>query len=239
MMAPAPLPPPVVERHGPWWLVRDDRIVGGTKRRVLPLFFDGTHREYVYASPAYGYAQVALAASCRDYGLQATVFVAQRRVPYRHTQTAADLGAQICTVPYGYLSNVQAKARAYAVAVGARLVPFGLDDERVVAALATCAAGVAAQVGPVPELWTVAGSGVVSRALQRAWPGVPVHAVQIGHALDDRQRGRARVHVAPERFEQEARDPPPFPSCGNYDAKAWRFIGREAVPGALFWNVAG
>ena len=29
-----------------------------------------------------------------------------------------------------------------------------------------------------------------------------------------------------------------FPSCGNYDAKAWRFITAQASPGALFWNVA-
>jgi hypothetical protein len=46
------------------------------------------------------------------------------------------------------------------------------------------------------------------------------------------------VYRAPERFEDEALEPPPFPSCSNYDAKAWRFIRRHAEAGALFWNVA-
>jgi len=43
---------------------------------------------------------------------------------------------------------------------------------------------------------------------------------------------------APEKFEQDARLRPPFPSCSNFDAKAWRFVRQRAAPGALFWNVA-
>ena len=34
------------------------------------------------------------------------------------------------------------------------------------------------------------------------------------------------------------RDDPPFPSCSNYDATAWRFVKAYARQGALFWNVA-
>jgi hypothetical protein len=81
----------------------------------------------------------------------------------------------------------------------------------------------------------VAGSGTLTRALQRAWPHAAFHAVRIGSAPD---AGRATLHMAPEPFERDAKQPPPFPSCGNYDAKAWRFILRHATPGALFWNVA-
>jgi hypothetical protein len=86
------------------------------------------------------------------------------------------------------------------------------------------------------EVWTVAGSGTLNRALQHAWPGATVHAVQIGARP---KVGRAIVWAAPERFEHDAELPPPFSSCGNYDAKAWRFIKQHAQPGALFWNVAG
>jgi hypothetical protein len=86
------------------------------------------------------------------------------------------------------------------------------------------------------EVWTVAGSGTLSRALQHAWPDATVHVVQIGARP---KVGRAIVWQAPERFEHDAGLPPPFPSCSNYDAKAWRFIREHAQPGALFWNVAG
>jgi hypothetical protein len=86
-----------------------------------------------------------------------------------------------------------------------------------------------------PQVWSVAGSGVLTRALQRVWPEAEFHAVQIGHAPDV---GRAILHRAPERFEDDAKLPPPFPSCSNYDAKAWRFIAEHAAPDSLFWNVA-
>lgn len=225
------IPPPVIEDRGGLLVVRDDLIPGGTKRRVLPALLTGA-AEYVYASPAYGYAQVALAHACREAGLQATVFTAKRKEPHARTVEAARAGAKVVMVPTGYLSNVQAKARAYAAAAGARLLPFGLDTPGFVSALAGVARALA--VRPA-EVWTVAGSGVLTRALQRAWPGARFFAVQVGKVP---AAGKAELLVAPEPFERDARQPPPFPSCSNYDAKAWQFVRRLAGPGALFWNVA-
>src|SRR5438128_11379913 len=97
-------------------------------------------------------------------------------------------------------------------------------------------AGVARGLKVSPsEVWTVAGSGVLTRALQLAWPAARFFAVQVGTAPN---AGRAEVIKARERFEQDAKVRPPFPSCSNFDAKAWRFIQQRAAPGALFWNVA-
>lgn len=220
-----PCPPPVIERFGALLVVRDDLIPGGTKQRVLPpLLAPGT--EYVYASPAYGYAQVALAHACREVGGRATVFTAKRGTPH------ARAGAKIVMVPTGYLSNVQAKARGYAAVVGASVLPFGFDTAEFRAALAAAARRL--DVNP-SEVWTVAGSGTLSRALQAAWPDADFHAVRVGKPPSV---GRARLHKAPEPFERDARVRPPFPSCSNYDAKAWRFLATIAGPGALFWNVA-
>ena len=225
------LPPPVIEEYGGLLVVRDDLLPGGTKRRVLGAMLSGAD-EFVYASPAYGYAQVALAYAAAAAGKQATIFTAKRRVLHPRTAEARTAGARIVLVSTGYLSNVQAKARAYADLVGACLLPFGFDTAAVAAALAE----LALSLGRAPrEVWTVAGSGTLSRALQRAWPAAEFYAVQIGRPADI---GRARLLVAPEPFEREARVRPPFPSCGNYDAKAWQFIVRQASPGALFWNVA-
>lgn len=225
------IPDPVIEQHSGVFVVRDDLIAGGTKRRILPPLLTGAD-EFIYASPAYGYAQVALAHAAAAQGVRATVFTAKRKVLHPRTQEARAAGAKIVLVPTGYLSNVQAKARAYAAATGAALLPFGLDTPAVIAGLAAVAR--ALPMTPA-EVWTVAGSGVLSRALQAAWPGAAFHAVQVGKAP---QIGRARLWVAPEQFEDDAKTPPPFPSCSNYDAKAWRFIQRHATPGALFWNVA-
>ena len=213
-------------------VVRDDRMPGGTKARVLPLLFDD-HAEYVYASPVQGYAQVALAYCAAAHGKRATIFTAARKKRHPRTVEALRAGARLVEIgPAGYLSVVRKRARDYCAVAGAKLLPFGLDVEPIRSGIARLAAGL-----PVKprEVWTVAGSGTLSRALQAAWPAARFFAVRIGAVPN---AGRATVLVAPERFDDAAIEPPSFPSCENYDAKAWAFIRRHAKPGALFWNVA-
>lgn len=225
-------PPLVLTEHGGILVVRDDKMPGGTKARVLPLLLSGPAREYVYASPVYGYAQIALAVTARAMGKRATIFCAQRLHQHARTREALRYGARVVEVPAGYLSVVQARARAYCAISGAALLPFGLDTPCFIAGLAA----VARTLPVVPyEVWAVAGSGVLVRALQQAWPAAAVHAVQIGSLP---RIGHAMLYQAPEQFAQDARVSPPFPSCSNYDAKAWRFVQRYASPGALFWNCA-
>jgi len=214
-------------------VVRDDEVPGGTKRRVLPdLLAAWPEQEYVYAGPAYGYAQVALAYSAADAGRAATVFVAARREPHPLTREALSAGARVVEVPAGRLSVVTARARAYAEATGARLLPLGFDMPDFVAGLAEEARRL--ELAPA-EVWCVAGSGALSRALQQAWPEASHHAIRIGLPPD---AGAAQLAEAPEAFQEPAACPPPFPSSAWYDAKAWRFLLKEASSGAVFWNVA-
>ena len=224
-------PEPVLEDHGGVIVVRDDLIPGGTKARVLPAIMNGA-AEYVYASPVCGYAQVALAIVARHMGKRATVFCAARKTRHRLTNEADRNGARIVEVPVGYMTVVRKRAQDYCHETGAELLPFGLDSPAFITALADVA--LALPIKPT-EVWAVAGSGVLIRALQGAWPTAAFHAVRIGSKPD---AGRAQVIEAPEKFENDARMPPPFPSCTNYDAKAWRFVRERAQPGALFWNVA-
>lgn len=225
------LPSPVITEHEGFLVVRDDMLPGGTKVRALPVLFDG-RKEYVYAGPRYGYAQLALAHAARRAGKRATVFVAASREWHPRTLAAIRAGATAIGVPYGYLNVVKKRARDYCIANGAKLLPFGLDDPAFIAALADVAR--ALPVTP-REVWTVAGSGVLTRALQAAWPEAAFNAVQIGGT--PRDVGWAELYVAPEKYEEPARCPPPFPSCDNYDAKAWQFISQYGTPGSLLWNV--
>ncbi|HEY5865361.1 MAG TPA: hypothetical protein VI542_07385, partial [Candidatus Tectomicrobia bacterium] len=124
---------------------------------------------------------------------------------------------------------------AYCDDTGASLLPFGLDAPAYIDALAF----VALSTGEAPEeVWCVAGSGVLARALRQAWPTAHLCVVTLGREpilpVDS-----VTVYRAPESFEDRAAIPPPFPSCSHYDAKAWQFIQAHASPGALFWNVGG
>tara|TARA_R110002153_G_scaffold171440_1_gene324290 strand:+ start:2838 stop:3560 length:723 start_codon:yes stop_codon:yes gene_type:complete len=214
-------------------VVRDDLLPGGTKEAALGQFINELPEvELVYAGPRQGYAQIALAAACLAVNKRATLFLASSKVLHPCTEKAISLGATVKTVSPGYLSVVQARARSYCKENSARLMPFGLACEEMVAAIATRALSLPFTPS---EVWSVAGSGTLQRGLQRAWPTARFYAVQIGK---EPNAGIARVILAPEKYEQSAKSPPPFPSCANYDAKAWQHILSESSNETLFWNVA-
>jgi hypothetical protein len=202
----------------------------------LPAVFDGVD-EAVYASPAEGGAQIALAYVARQLGKRATIFVAKRRKPHPRTLEAARVGAKVIEVAPGYLSVVQARAREYCARTGARLVPFGVDMPEAVLAIAAAAKA----IGIVPdEVWCTAGSGVLARGLAMAWPAARLHAVQVGRTLTPAEVAGATIHVYPAPFGRAAKNKPPFPSDLHYDAKAWEICAARKGPGrVLFWNVAG
>lgn len=233
--------PPVVEIHDGIHVVRDDRIPGGTKRRFVDGFVGGPHEEFVYATPAYGGAQIALAIATAAAGKRCTLFVAKRGELHPRTREAQKAGAKIVEVPHGYLSNVQSKARRYCEESGAFLIPHGFDTPEARAELASAAVIVRQEHGTFDEVWSVAGSGVLMRSLQAAQLGRNYWAVAVGR--ENPSVGSAMLIVHPQAFSDDARIKPPFPSCSNYDAKAWQHI-RERHRGAprcrvLFWNVMG
>lgn len=222
----------MVEEHDGKIVVRDDLLPGGTKRRAIAVLFDDS-REFVYAGPVYGYAQIALAHAAADAGKLATVFVAKRKDPHPRSLAAKAAGAMVVQIPFGRLSNVRKKAREYCEAARAKMLPFGLDVEPFVAELARQMAA-ALVVKPGSEVWCAAGSGTLSRALQRAFPTAQHHAVIVG--TESGNHGSAVTHRVPETFDEDAREPPPFPSCSNYDAKVWQLF-RTRPAGSVFWNV--
>jgi hypothetical protein len=226
---------PILEVYRGITVVRDDLFPGGTKARFIGQVFDGV-AEAVYASPPEGGAQTALATVARALGKRATIFVAQRAKPHPRTLEAARLGAKVVPVAPGYLTVVQARAKAYCRDTGAFLIPFGADFPGAAEAIAAAAL----MTGEAPdEVWCAAGSGVLARGLALAWPKARRHVVQIGRELSPREVAGARIHVHPKKFSERATIGAPFPSDPHYDSKAWEYCLAKHGPGkVLFWNVA-
>lgn len=226
--------PPVIVEHEGIMVARDDFFPGGTKSRYIPTLFDGAD-EVVYASPAQGGAQFALAYCARQLAKRATIFVAKRRVPHDRLIEARALGAKVIEVANGYLSVVQARARQYCEETGAKLAPFGMDIDCAEDAIASAACSIG--VDP-EEVWCSCGSGVLTRALQAAWPRAAIHYVIVG-GRNVSIEGCHR-HDFPRPFEWRAPQPP-FPSDPHYDAKAWMFcqMFKKRAGHVLMWNVTG
>jgi cysteine synthase len=224
---------PVVTDHFGIRVVRDDLFPGGTKARFAGRLFDGAD-EVVYASPAEGGAQTALAIIAQQLEKRATIFVAKRQTPHARTRMAKAHGAKVYQVSPGYLSVVQARAGAYCADTGARLAPFGFDLPWAICAIAEAALA----TGEAPEeVWCAGGSGTLARGLAKAWPRARLNVVQVGREL--RVAGAA-MHKHRLPFGAVARTKPPFPADPHYDAKAFEVCLARHGPGkVLFWNVAG
>lgn len=233
------LPKPVIMEYDGIYVVRDDLLEGGTKRRGFNVYIESfpNVETWVYASPRQGYAQLALAHSCKDLGKNAVVTIPQGK-RYWLTEEAESVGAKIIEVPMGFLTNIQAKAKKYAIEhEKTSLIPFGGDHPIIIEAIKNVA--LTLDIEPPKEIWTVMSSGVLSRGLQLAFPNAKIYGVQIGHNTTEREIGRAETFRSKYKFNQECKekDRPPFPSSLTYDSKAWEFIKERASKGALFWNV--
>lgn len=240
-------PDPVVELHDGVHVVREDCFKGGTKRRFVDAYVAREAArgasEFVYATTVYGGAQIALAHACAAAGVKATVFGAKRNELHPRTLEAKNAGAKIVEVPMGFLSNVQAKAKAYCFETGAHLMPFGFDSDEARAAIAAAAARVRFAHGRFDEAWCAVGSGTLIRALQEAQLAREFHGVCVGRDVDNAHGGNAILMRHPLSFGSDAKaaDRPPFPSCSNYDAKVWKYAREAALTGKriVFWNVMG
>ena len=231
-------------------VLREDILEGGTKLRFLPYLTAGA-KEIVYASPFCGGAQVALAVMGNFTKQRITIFSAQRKEPHDMQLRALRWGAMSIAVPYGYLSNVTAKAKAYAAAQGALYLPLGFDVPEAHAAYGRFVARVAKQVGGVDEIWVAAGSGMVARAFAAGFPDTRITGVSVGRALSSLEsadqpanlRSNLRFIEYGTPFASPCKIIPPFPSCPNYDAKAWHLCTQAAKTHPkkrmLFINVLG
>lgn len=227
---------PVLKEYGGIHVVRDDLFRGGTKARYLQFLFE-RHDEIVYASPAEGGAQTALAHCAYKAGKKATLFIAKRQKPHERAFEAKAMGAKIYQVKPGYLTVVQARARKYCEDTGAYLLPFGANLDEAIEKIAEAARMVDFKPD---EVWCASGSGVLMRGLARAWPKARRHSVQIGRTLSSADVAGAEIHIYPEPFEKKCANSAPFPSDLHYDAKAWELCRNLRGKGkVLFWNVTG
>jgi threonine synthase len=231
----------VLESYNSVTVLRDDLLPGGTKSVFLPKLLEPGFDSYVYASPAYGGFQIALAAVCRAAGKQAVVFTADRKVPHTNTVKAKNEGARVFMVRAGYLNVVQARAKEFCRNNNAQYLEFGANYPAAIEAIAGRMRAVTKQLGREPQRIVCAlGSGTLLKGIIEGTDYARVTAVQVGKPYFEALPERVNIITYPKPFEYETKAHCPFPSMANYDRKAWeyvkRYAGREDV---LFWNVYG
>lgn len=243
------------------YVVREDLLEGGTKERgavpYIAYLQNEGYREFIYASPFAGFAQVALAKACCRLQVYCTLFVvkdpgALGKQPHAYTRLAELAGAKIhLTESLEEAEDLSSRYLRQNSAQKAFKIPLGFDDpvfrDFFEQSLQKQWNHLMRELPCSPRnVWVSLGSGTLSGILRKILPvSVGLHVMDV-HVLKPsdpriqhvRQRSNVHYHSAVQEFAEPESELPPVPSNHYYDAKVWKTFAKNAQSGDLWWNVA-
>ena len=228
-------PAPVVVEHDGVRVVRDDMIVG-TKTRAGDLLASRLNQDtIVYSQPRVGLAGVSLLDVARHRNKKVVLFMPACKRISHHQACCIEQGATPIFKRIAAMPNLNKYAKEWADEHDAAFVPLGLKHELATAGIVHAAS----MIDPPNEVYVAISTGVLSRALQIAWPKAVFHSVAVARNLKAGELGRAEVITEPLAFNTEEKDEnlPPFPTIKTYDAKVWKYIPKNTGKNILMWNV--
>jgi len=233
-----PYPEPIVETYDGVRVVRDDLLVGSKVRGgdCLISKLKPEQDTIVYVQPRFGLAGVSILDVAKHHNKKVVLFMPSSKKVSHHQAVCIERGAEPLFIRIAAMPNANRVAKEWAEArENCFFVPLGLRHELVTAGFVKTMV----QMREPDEVWSVCSTGVLTRAMQVAWPNAEFHAVAVARNMKAGELGRAEVISAPEAFTQavKGKDVPPFPTINTYDAKAWRYIPKNSGRNVLFWNV--
>lgn len=237
-----PFGAPQIIEHDGFKVVREDLMGFGSKCRFGDILVsESEHDTLVYVQPRYGFAGISLAYLAEKYNKKLVLFSPSQKEISDHQAICIENGADMKFRRIAAMPNLNRMAADWAKENNAFFIPLGLKHELVTAAAVKVAYDLAEKHGYPEEVWSAISTGVLSRALQIAWPETNFNGVAVARNIKKGERGRATLWSHPKPFNQDVDSQylPPFPSARNYDAKAWEFMTKHGNPGAWFWNVGG
>lgn len=229
-------PDPVVIEHEGVLVVRDDLIIG-TKARAGDLLVSKTQADtLVYCQPRVGLAGVSLCdVASRHSDKNIVLFMPSCKKISVHQACCIERGARAMFERIAAMPNLNLYAKRWADENNAYFIPLGLKHELATAAIVHAAS----TIEEPEEVYVAISTGVLSRALQIAWPNAKFTCVAVARNLKAGELGRAHVISEPLPFSASElpENMPPFPTVATYDAKVWKNIKKDGKKRRLMWNV--
>lgn len=226
-------PDPIVIDHDGVRVVRDDLIVG-TKTRAADLLASKINNDtMVYSQPRVGLAGVSLLDVAKHHNKKVVLFMPASKRISLHQACCIERGAIPIFERIAAMPILNIKAKEWADKHDAFFIPLGLKHELATAAIVHTAS----KISEPEEVYVAISTGVLSRALQIAWPNAKFTCVAVARNLKAGELGRASVISEPLEFMQEEPIQPPFPTVRTYDAKVWKYIPKNTGRNILMWNV--
>ncbi|PZQ45307.1 MAG: hypothetical protein DI551_07735 [Micavibrio aeruginosavorus] len=204
---------------------RDDLIAGGSKRRGLDLLLPTVpYNNIAYAGTIFGHGALALALACEAIGKTAHLYLSCNDGNHPMIENIRKTNAVIERCEPLPVEKLYTEIRADYI------FPLAFDTPAFHEAMVRTLREMA--LPEHSEIWCASVSGTFAKALKAAFPDKPIKIVSV-------VKGGNGNFIAPEKYHQPAKLPPPYPSCPYTDAKIWQFAQKHAAPDALIWNIAG
>lgn len=235
-----PNPPPRVTMHEGIRVVRDDDLVGSKVRggdcliSTLPEHID----TIVYVQPRTGLAGVSLLDVAKRHGKKVKLFMPSSKRISVHQACCIERGCDYDFYRIAAMPNLNLIAKKWADQnPNAFFVPLGLKHELVTAGFVK----VASKIKEPDEVYLATSTGVLTRALQIAWPNAKFTSVCVSRNMKAGELGVAEPISEPLAFQapEKTHNLPPFPNIATYDGKVWKYIPKNSDKDILFWNVGG
>ena len=228
--------PPIVETmHEGIRCIRDD-LITGTKIRGADLLMSNIKEDTVaYVQPRTGLAGVSILDVASRHNKNVRLFMPSSKKISHHQACCIERGAQYSFHRIAAMPNLNKIAKEESKVHGYYFIPLGLKHKLMTAGLVK----VASQIQEPDEVYVAISTGVLSRALQIAWPNAKFTSVAVARNMKAGELGRAKVISEPRAFtaHESKENLPPFPNIDTYDGKVWKYIPKNTGRDILFWNV--
>jgi hypothetical protein len=238
-------------------VIRDDLLAAGTKQRAVVPYIQSILADnpgidtVLYTAPYNGFGPLAAATGAHQLGLKCHLILSLKLFGAQHASSvheancakpviaARALGANIEFV--ADWSALNAAGHAAAAAGSTVWLPLGLNSLPFELKLADAIAASSRNIEP-RRIWLVAGTGLVAKALARAFPAATIICVPV--IVNDKPTSKLRTSIAqlPNMILSDKHAPPqttPYPTVFNYDSFAWDSAATWGCDGDFVWNIAG
>jgi hypothetical protein len=229
-------PDPVVIEHDGVRVVRDDLIVGTKTRAGDMLMSRANQKTIVYSQPRTGLAGVSILDCARQHDREVVLFMPASKRISLHQACCIEQGAKPIFKRIAAMPNLNLMAKKWAEENDGFFIPLGLRHEYATAGIVHAAS----MIDEPDEVYVAISTGVLSRALQIAWPNAKFHEVAVARNLKAGEAGEVDELISdplPFTTPEKAENLPPFPCVATYDSKVWKWIPKNTGRNILFWNV--
>ena len=237
-------------KNGTILIVRDDLLPGGTKQRAgvpfLQYFKNQGIKEFVYASPFSGFAQIALSICANLVGVKCKIFsqvdVKTKQISNFSKTASSHAEIILCS------SLEDAEKRAFDYCFNNQdsfLVPLGMNHPVFIDFLKN---DLSKQLELIKfkSIWVPVGSGTLSKVFRDITPNeINIKCVDVKVLTEEdiriknvKNMHNVRYMKVFENFHDPCLNIPPVPSNIFYDAKLWKYVFNLAEDGDIWWNVA-